>query len=237
VARVFENAWPDSGLRVTSILSQLLKNPFKVRLSAELGGDGTEADNQIASAFVRWNVPDAGLELYGEFGREDNAYDTRDLLVEPDRDAAYSLGMQRVWKRSDGSMLVLRGEVLNSAPSHLARTRPVGPPYVHTPIAQGHTQLGQLLGAPGAFAGGAGMVAVDWYTPTGRRSITWRRTLHEPVLFPTPRDVVHAVTVDWMTFRPRIDLAPEATLAYNVNRFRVGDALNVRGAVTARLHW
>lgn len=237
IARLFENAWPDSGVRLTTVLSQLLKNPFKVRLSAQLGGDGTEADNQIASAFVRWNVPGAGIELYGEMGREDNAYDTRDLLVQPDRDASYSLGMQRVWTRGDGSLFALRGEVLNSAPSHLARVRPSGPPYVHTPVAQGHTQLGQILGAPSAFAGGGGMVAIEWITRTGRRSITWRRTLHEPVLFPGPKDVVHAITADWLMFRPRVDLAPEATVAYNLNRFQIGDVVNFRAALTAHVHW
>lgn len=235
--RLFQNAWPDSGLDVGNVLSELFKNPFKSRLSAQLGGDGTEPDNQIASAFARWNVPGTGLELYGELGREDNAYDLRDVLVEPDRDASYSLGFQHVWQRADGNLLLLRGEVLNSAPSHLARTRPPGPPYVHTALTQGHTQLGQVLGSPAVYGGGAGMVAVEWLTRAGRKTITWRRTLREPLLYPTPKDVVHAVTVDWLLFRPRVDLAPEATLAYNVNRYATGDVWNLRAALTGRLHW
>jgi hypothetical protein len=235
--RVFQNAWPDSGLDVGNVLSELFKNPFKSRLSVQLGGDGTEPDNQIASAFARWNVPGTGLELYGELGREDNAYDLRDVLVEPDRDASYSLGFQRAWQRTDGSLLLLRGEVLNSAPSHLARTRPSGPPYVHTALTQGHTQLGQVLGSPAVYGGGAGMVAVEWLTPTGRKTITWRRMLREPLLYPTPKDVVHALTVDWLLFRPRVDLAPEATLAYNVNRYSMGDVWNLRAALTGRFHW
>ncbi|HET7186746.1 MAG TPA: hypothetical protein VFI52_01265, partial [Gemmatimonadaceae bacterium] len=236
-SRVFHNAWPDSGLRARDVLSQILKNPFKARLSATLGGDGTEPDNQIASIFARWNVPGAGIEVYGEMGREDNAYDARDVLVEPDRDGSYTLGFQRVWKRPDGSLLTLRGEVLNSAASHLANTRPSGPPYIHTPITQGHTQIGQVLGAPGAFGGGADIVALEWVTTTGRRTVTWRRLVQEPVALPAPKDVVHAVTVDWLLFRHRVDLAPEATIAYELNRVSTGDALNFRGALTGRLHW
>ena len=237
LARLFHNATPDTGVSVSDILTQLLKNPFKARLSAQLGADGTEPDNQLAAAFMRWNVPGAGLELYGELGREDNAYDLRDFLVEPDRDVSYSLGMQRVWRRSDGSLFALRGEILSSAASHLARARQPEPPYVHTPITQGHTQLGQVLGAPGGYGGGAGMVAVEWVTTTGRRTITWRRVLAEPVMLPAPRNVVHAVTFDWLLFRPRIDLSPEATLAYGLNRVAVGDALNLRAALTGRMHW
>lgn len=236
-ARLFHNAWADTGLSVSDILSQLLKNPFKVRLSRQLGTDGSEPDNQLASIFARWAVPGAGVELYGEMGREDNAFDMRDLLVEPDRDMSYSLGFQRVWKRANGSLLAVRGEVLSSGPSHLAATRVPARPYIHAPITQGHTQLGQVLGAPGTYGGGAGMLAVEWLTGGGRRTITWRRTLREPVDLPAPPDVINALTVDWLVFRPRVDIAPEATLAYNANRDSRGDALNLRAALTGRLHW
>ena len=236
-SRVFQNAWADTGIRVSDILSQLLKNPFKVRLSTRLGTDGSEPDNQLASVFARWNVPGAGLELYGEIGREDNAYDTRDLLVEPDRDMSFSLGFQRVWNRADRGLVALRGEVLNSAASHLTVIRPQAPLYTHTPVTQGHTQLGQLLGAPGGYGGGAGMVAVEWLTARGRRTIAWRRLVRVPVELTAPRDVINAISIDWLVFRPRIDIAPEATLAYNQNRNSSSDALNFRAAMTGRFHW
>jgi len=236
-ARLFQSAWPDTGLSVGDFLSPLFKNPFKARLAVTVGGDGTEPDNQIASLFVRWNVPDAGLELYGEMAREDNAYDIRDFLVEPDRDMSYSIGVQRAWRRSSSEIVVLRGEVLNSAPSHLAIIREPAPPYVHTPVRQGHTQRGQLLGAPGGFGGGARVVAIDWLTTGGRRSLALRRLMREPTTLPTSKDVIHSLTADWLLFRPRIDLAPEATIAYNLNRLAGGNQVNVRAALTGRVHW
>jgi hypothetical protein len=236
-ARLFHNVWPDTGVSLSDLLTPLIKNPFKVRLTEQLGNQGDEPDNQLASVFFRWNVPRSGFELYGEMGREDNAFDTRDYLVEPDRDMSYSLGFQRVWKRPGGELLALRGEVLNSSASHLALIRTPAPPYIHSPVRQGHTQLGQVLGAPGAYGGGAGMLALEWLSSAGRRTITWRRTQREPTDYAAPKDVVHAVTMDWLMFRPRIDLAPEATLAYNVNRDGAGNALNLRAALTGRLHW
>lgn len=236
-ARLFQSAWPDSGLSLGDVLTPLYKNPFKSRLVVTVGGDGTEPDNQIASLFARWNVPGAGLELYGEMAREDNAYDLRDVLIEPDRDMAYSLGLQRVWKRSPARFVTLRGEVMSSAASHLARIRQPAPAYVHEPVRQGHTQRGQVLGAPAGFGGGAGMVAIDWITPSGRSTLSWRRALREPTILPTPPDVVHSLTAEWLLFRPRIDLVPEATLAYNLNRDAGGNPVNLRAALTGRFHW
>ncbi len=236
-ARIFQSAWPDSGLSLGDFLTPLYKNPFKSRLVATVGGDGTEPDNQIASVFARWNVPGAGLELYGEMAREDNAFDVRDFLVEPDRDMAYSLGLQRVWKRSPARLVTLRAEVMNSSASHLAKARQPAPAYVHNPVRQGHTQRGQILGAPAGFGGGAGMVAIEWLTAGGRRTLTWRRALREPTMLPTPVDVVHSVTAEWLLFRPRIDLVPEATLAYNLNRDAGGSPVNLRVALTGRFHW
>jgi hypothetical protein len=235
VARLFENVWPDSGLSVGDVLGQLLKNPLKVYISAGIAG--SEPDNQIASLFARWSFPASGVEVYGELGREDNSHDVRDLLLEPDHDLAYLVGVQRAWRRPRNELLVLRAELLNSSITHLDRVREQAPAYVHTRALQGHTQRGQVLGAPSGYGGGGSTVALEWLTPNGRRTVTWRRLLREPAFPPAPRDVMHAVTLDWLFFRPRLDLAPEATLVYNLNRDAGGDPINLRGALTTRLHW
>ena len=236
--RMFENVWPDSGVNVRDILDPFLHNPFKQRREAVVGGKGEEPDNQLGSVFARWAFPASGMEVYGELGRDDNSYDLRDLLLEPDHSFAFLAGFRRTWVRPRGELLVLRGELLNSAVSHLTQVRNEGPLYIHTPVRQGHTQLGQLLGAPTGYAGGGTTVALDWFTADGRRTVTYRRMLREPgELTTTPRDVVHAMTVDWLLFRPRVDLAPELTLAYNLNRDQGGDVMNLRGAVTGRVHW
>jgi hypothetical protein len=234
LARLFESVWPDSAISLGDVLSQLLKNPLKARIG---GLAGSEPDNQIASFFARWNFPTSGVEVYGELGREDNSYDVRDLVLEPDHDLAFMVGLQRAWVRPGGSILILRAELLNSAITDLNRLRGQAPPYVHTRALQGHTQLGQLLGAPSGYGGGGTTVALEWVGPAGRRTVTWRRMLREPAFPPARKDVLHAVTVDWLFFRPRLDLAPEATLVSNLTRDAGGDPINVRAALTTRLHW
>ena len=237
--RLFENVYPDSGAGLRDILRPLFENFLKVNVAEQQSpGSSRSTENQIASAFARWLLPDAGVELYGELGREDHSYDTRDLILEPDHDFSYMVGLQRVWRRSGGDLLAVRGELLNTEISHLNLVRAQTPPYVHTPITQGHTQLGQLLGAPGGFGGGTTVVAVDWVNAGGRRSITWRRVMREPILNTTdPRDVIQAVTADWVIFRPRIDLKPEATAVYNVNRAGSSSVLNLRLALSGFVHW
>jgi hypothetical protein len=236
VARVFQSAWPDSGVGIGDILLPLIQSPLKGRI-APAAGELPRADNQLASLFGRWVFPASGVEVYGELGREDHSHDGRDLALEPDHDLTYMLGFQRVWRRGNGRLLAVRGELLNSAVSHLVTVRPQAPPYVHDVLRQGHTQLGQLLGAPGGFGGGATMFALDWYAPEGRRSVTWRRLVREPTAPPAAKDVLQSLAVDWLLFRSRVDLVPEAAVVYNLDRDGAGDAVNLRGALTGRLHW
>lgn len=237
VARLFHSSWPDSGLSVGDILRPLIKNPFKARLVASVGGTGTEPDNQLGSVFARWSFPESRVAVYGELGREDNAYDLRDVILEPDHDVTYLLGLERAWRRGEGRLLVVRAELLNTSISHLDRVRSESPPYVHKPLTQGHTQLGQVLGAPSGFGGGGAMIAFDWFGPEGRRGITWRRMDRDPAPQPAAKDVIHALTFDWLLFKRRVDLLPEATLAYNMNRYGESDVLNLRAALTGTLHW
>ena len=235
--RLFENVWPDSGVGFGDIVAPLFKNPFKAHIASTAGG-GTEPDNQLGSLFARWTFPGSGVEIYGELGREDNSADARDLLLEPDHDLAFMLGFQRVWLQGDRAMLVFRGELLNTSISHLDQVRHQSPAYIHSFVVQGHTQRGQLLGAPTGYAGGGASLAVDWFTRRGRTTVTWRRALREPPVSTTsPRDVTHALSIDGLLFRPRFDLAPELTLIYNANQDGGGDALSARVSLIARAHW
>ena len=236
--RLFENVWPDSGFGFGDVVHPLFQNLLKTNLNKKFGNFGDRPDNQLASIFARWSFPASGVEAYGEYGREDNAWDTRDLLLEPDHDAVYMLGLARVWKRPGSRLLVLRGELLNSEPNHLNHVREQAPTYVHFPVVQGHTQRGQLLGAASAYGGGGMTVAADLYTPSGRMSFSWRRAMREPPLAePYRRDVMHALSVDALIFRQWIDIAPEATLVLNESRNLGGAAYDVRFGAMARAHW
>jgi hypothetical protein len=236
--RLFENVWPDTGFSIGDIVTPLFQSLLKTKLDEKFGGAGDKPDNQLASIFARWAFPESGVEVYGEYGREDNAWDTRDLLLEPDHDVTYMLGLARVWKRSAERLLVLRGELLNSAVTDLNKVRGQSPPYVHFPILQGHTALGQVLGAPSGYGGGGIRVSTDLYWPRGRVTVAWSRSMREPpALTSSNRDVMQALAVNGLISRPGFDVAPEIALVYNANRNGGAGALNARFGMTARAHW
>jgi hypothetical protein len=160
------------------------------------------------------------------------------LILEPDHDLAYTLGFQRVWQRGPKDLFALRGELMNSDVSHLYLVRTQGAPYIHTPVRQGHTQYGQLLGAAGGYGGGTTVVEAQWISASGQRTIAWRRFPREPADIPSnPRDVAHAVSVDWTILRDRVDVRPEVTGIYNLNADGTHDRVNIRLALSGMAHW
>jgi hypothetical protein len=134
--------------------------------------------------------------------RNDRNFDTRDLVVEPDHDATYMLGFQKVFRRgAPGSLMSIHAEVVNAEFSHLARVRTQAWPYQHSPLTDGHTNRGQVLGAFLAEQGGGGAVAgVDWYTPQGRFGVEWMRAVRAKVTGEgAPADgwdVLHVLSVE-----------------------------------------
>lgn len=177
--RFFHSAIPAGGVPLR-FLRKPLQGLFKAGLPSESGyldaqGGG---DNQEFAIAARWAFAPAGFEVYGEYGREDHNYDLRDALEEPDHARAYSLGMQKTLGVSASRMSVVRAEVIDGEPSATARHRDEGLLYVHAPLRQGHTQLGQYLGTAigaGTFAGAT--IALDRYDPHGRWSFAYERTV------------------------------------------------------------
>jgi hypothetical protein len=212
----------------------------------------TNPENQLASLFARWVFPDAGFEVYGEFGREDRtAWDPtdpsaswRDLQLEPDHNSAILLGVQRVLSRSPQRKTLIRGEVLNTRISALQMAREQARFYAHGAVGQGHTSLGQVLGSAGAFGGGAATLAVDAYSAGGRRTISWSRIMRAEkrssatlMAIPEQADVMHALSVDGLRFRGRLGISYEVTAVYELNRHFTRDAFNVRLASGVCYAW
>lgn len=239
--RLFHNYYDDSTVSLSEIIRPLLQGFLAVQRARALGTvSGDEPNNnQIASAFARWVFPRSGLEFYGEFGREDASFDLRDLGEEPDHDSSYLLGFQKAWNRSTRHLILVRAEVFNDRISHLEAVRPQAPAYIHSHVTQGHTNRGQILGAPDGFGGGGSLLSLDSYTPDGRTSLQWTRSLRAPV-YPAARqavDVIHALSLERLSFHRRVDFVRGITFAYELNRDFGGDAVNIRANAGLRAHW
>ncbi len=243
-SRFFHILWSDSVVNRVNLF-RTFEGLLKIsRIKASHNAVGDEPDNQLASFFARWVFPQAGLEIYGEFGREDHSQDLRDLELEPDQSGSYLVGFQRVLRRSKNSRTVFRGEVLNTRVSGLFISREQSRYYVHNAVQQGHTNEGQVLGSAGGFGGGATVVAVDRYSASGRQSFTWSRIMQseyraDPSAPPDPQkaDVMHALGVDGIRFRGRTAITYELTGVYELNRNFDHDVFNLRAALGIQYVW
>lgn len=229
--------WPAEGIGLRPFFTPLAKF---ARLSMfDLARDDVSLDveNGIAATFFRWHFPAARLELYGEMASEDKRHNVRDLALQPEHNSAYTLGARKVWAGDSGEFFSLRGEVLNSARSHLARNRRQEPFYIHATLRQGHTHQGQVLGTPAAFQGGGSTIELAKFDSRGRLSLAWARIVRrelgrylEAGVEDRP-DAQHTIAAGMLLFRGSWDLTVRMTGAYEFGRDFVGDAVNLNAYI------
>jgi hypothetical protein len=242
-SRFMHSIWPRSG-----IPSSYLRKPLQAFLKVNQPGIDQQlagTDNQLASFFARWAFRESGLEVYGEYGREDNSYDLRDFVQEPDHSRAYSLGLAKTFGRQSSRFNVVRVEVMNFQLPPLATTgRGEGGIYFHATLLQGHTNRGQLLGADiGVNAAAASTVRWDHYSSGGRWALFWRRDVRQETSDPTLKlpstpqfsDVLHAFGFERLRFARRFDVTTSLTLMRDLSRDLSNSRFNANAAVAITL--
>ncbi len=151
------------GFRFQNVIT--LFDPFqRVSLVSQQGADNIrQARNQIASVYFQLKLPAANGEIYGEFFREDHSYDFRDLFVQPHHNSAYSFGLRKLSYLPFFDFVIANLEFTNLTKSQLQQVRPQGDFYTHTPIGQGHTNRGQILGAAIGPGSNSQFLSLDFY--------------------------------------------------------------------------
>jgi hypothetical protein len=223
------------------------RKPFKTFFlkNEYAAGDSAGADNQLASAFFRWVFPQSGFELYGERGYEDQFYDFRDFIQDPDNEREYMLGLQKTLTRDNNKLDVLKAELLNYQLPSIARVRLQGLLYVHATLRQGHTNRGQLLGAS-AGVGAAAASTISWtrYSPAGRSTFLLRRIVQDErnvfegngTVTPARSNVTVSAGAERMRFGRWMDFGGKVELMEDYNHNFVKDAPNLNLQLTVRLH-
>jgi hypothetical protein len=243
-ARFIHSIWPRTG-----IPSSYFRKPFQAFLKYHLGptfdSQLAGTDNQLASLFARWAFAPSGFEVYGEYGREDHSYDLRDFLQEPDHERAYSLGLAKKFGGDKPTFNVFRVELINFQLPPLATTgRGEGTIYGHSPLQQGHTNRGQLLGADvGVGAAAGSTVSWDRYSPSGRWRIFWRRDVRQETGDPSLTapsisqiaDVLHAIGFERLQFTRRFDVTTSVTFMRDLSRNFSNSASNLNAAFSLTL--
>jgi hypothetical protein len=123
---------------------------------------------QLYSAFARWALPASGAEIYGEWGRLDFPRGFRDLLVQPNRGQAYTLGLQ--WTRPvrpQGSTLHFRIENTSLEQSLALRNKFAGVWYTSRRVLEGYTNEGQVIGAAVGPGSSGQTLELNYLLPAG----------------------------------------------------------------------
>lgn len=231
-SRFYHETWPADGPKRSDVLLPFTLHNFA---ASRANRAGLESQNQLASIFARWNFPDAGIEAYGEFGRDDYGTDNTDVLVEPDHESAYTIGLQRAWHRA-GRIVVIRAEIMDARITHLARVRGEVPFYIHSPIIQGHTELGQVLGAPAGRGGGGTDLGVDIYTTSGRWTFGFGRRLIDESKLDAPT-VDYGLSAERLWFTKHADVRGVVNQVIELNHAPNQDLGNLNLQIGVILHW
>jgi hypothetical protein len=179
-ARYFHEVWTGH------FGSNELRTPFEGLVKSSIprgvsipGVDSRDVlKNQLASLSLRWVLPRSGVDIYGEYGREDHAEDNRALEVQPDLTRTVMVGFRKAFRYADSTSFdAFNAEVFNGSPTTMGLHRSEGRTYVHYPIRQGHTEEGKVIGA-GVGIGAPTAAAIAWerYRSTGRTSFYLMKT-------------------------------------------------------------
>ncbi len=176
--RTFFHPFPSSFSEYRGQASKLFEAVVRAGLRSEDNPSGYDPDNQLASGFIRWILPEAGLEIYGEYGRNDHNVDFRDFRLQPNHHRAYSLGMIKTLVLPKNRFLGLNLEINQLEAMRTTITRGnnhLGGWYTHTQQVLGFTNRGQIMGTGYGPGMNMQMLKADLYDPAGRISIKLAR--------------------------------------------------------------
>ncbi|TVR18842.1 MAG: hypothetical protein EA391_01645 [Balneolaceae bacterium] len=133
-----------------------------------------DPDNQVGSIFLRYFIPQYGVEFYTEYGRNDHNADWRDFRAHPNHQRAYTLGMLKTMNLSKDRLLAINLEITQQETNRTSLTRGgqhLGGWYTHGAQVQGFTNRGQILGTGYGPGMNMQMLQTDIYDKRGSLSL------------------------------------------------------------------
>lgn len=140
----------------------------------------TIAKDQRASMFIRWLLVKENAELYWEYGREDHAYDSRDLMLQAEYTRAYIFGLRKLFplmaKTDQYIQVNMELTQLEQTTTNPEKTWHYW--YSNRDIRQGYTNEGQLIGA--GIGPGSNLISlgVSWVKSLKTIGLQMERYVH-----------------------------------------------------------
>lgn len=151
---------------------------FLTKKSAVGSDMDLKADNQLFSVFMRWLWAESHAEIYFEYGRNDHAWDNRDLMLQFTHSSAYILGFTKLLpiNLSSHEAIKINFELTQLEASPTTKNRKGGSWYQYS--GHGYTHEGQILGSGIGPGSNLQTVNVSWVNSFKKIGIQLERFLH-----------------------------------------------------------
>lgn len=172
ITRTAYSYYPENGLGLSDIFL-----PFRLVQPDHVTEPG-DVFRTMTSFYGRWVFPKAGFEVYGEWGRNDNRRELRDIIAEPELNRGYVFGIIKSFNISNQRKLLLTTEFTNIENSTVtSQYRDFNTWYEHDVIRQGFTHRGQVLGASVGPGSSTQIMKLSYYEKRGMLGASVQRIL------------------------------------------------------------
>ena len=178
--RTFIGPYPESFSDYRSQSANLFEALTKNAIAPD-PSDSFLNTNQIISVFARWVIPEAGFEIYGEYGRADHNIDLRDFRAQPNHMRAYIAGFMKTFQIPSNRILSTGIEIMQGETPRSGLTRGGGVLqgwYSHAGQPVGFTNRGQIIGSGFSPGSNYQMVWADLFDKRGKLGFKAGRIVH-----------------------------------------------------------
>lgn len=131
-----------------------------------------------SSVFFRYAQPESGVEVYGEFGREEMASSWADLLELPEHTRAYVIGAMKRQPVGWGIDARIHAEMVQTEFTATRELRPSPSWYTHHVIRHGYTHQGRVLGSGVGPGGSSQYLDITFIHRHARLGVNLERLVH-----------------------------------------------------------
>lgn len=151
----------------------ILSPLYRRRAVEEDNPTGRPSALQVISLFGRWVLPESGLDIYGEWGRGELPWDTRDAIIAPEYSRGFVVGVQKAISISQTDILRISLEHTNLGRTRTAEYRQAQRNffYMDDLVLQGYTHRGHVIGAGIGTGSMEHYAGVDLFSRWGRFGI------------------------------------------------------------------
>lgn len=175
------------------------KSSFGDPAADSLNAADDKGQDQLVSFFLRWVIPEANFEIYGEYGRNDHPWNGRDLVVNTSHTRAYTFGLRKLvpLQNYNQDLLSINFEMTQMSPGRSATIRGAGAWYRHSQVRDGYTNLGQIMGAGMGLGNDVQALNVSVLRGMKQLGVQFERMVHyNDFFYLTPKDI----RANWVDF-------------------------------------